>query len=61
MDSRIFLIENSKIMGEMDSHVMRASQNCEVISRTDGVSRWSELSQVSWCTMVYLVVHNINT
>ena len=45
MNSRIWLLENSFAMGELDSHLMKADQEFQVIERVDGVSRWDELSR----------------
>lgn len=45
MDSRIWVIENSRSMKKRDSHLIKASANYDHIEKTDGVSRWSELSQ----------------
>jgi hypothetical protein len=45
MDGRIWLIDNSYAMNEMDSHVIRSDPDFEQIAKHDGVSRWDELSQ----------------
>ena len=44
MNSRIWLLENSFAMGELDSHVIKSDPEFQVIERLDGVSRWAELS-----------------
>jgi hypothetical protein len=45
MDGRIWLIDNSSHMGEMDSHLIRADPDFGRIEKVDGVCRWAELSQ----------------
>ena len=45
MDSRIFIIENSRSMNKRDSHLIKASPNYDCIEKKDGASRWSELAQ----------------
>jgi hypothetical protein len=45
MDGRIWLIDNSYAMNEMDSHLIRSDPEFEQIEKQDGVSRWDELSQ----------------
>jgi hypothetical protein len=45
MDSRIWVIENSRSMNKRDSHLIKASPSYDQIEKKDGASRWSELSQ----------------
>ena len=45
MNSRIWLLENSYAMAEMDSHLPKSDPEFRVIERVDGVSRWDELSR----------------
>lgn len=45
MAGRIWVIENSYAMKKKDSHLIITAANLEKIDKTDGVSRWSELSQ----------------
>lgn len=47
LDSRIFLVENSKGMCGGDSHVMKWENDGGSVGKVDGASRWDELSQVS--------------
>lgn len=45
MDGRIWMIDNSSAMRELDSHLIRSAPDFEWIEKRDGVSRWSELTQ----------------
>lgn len=53
LDSRIFLVENSKGMCGGDSHVMKGENDGGSVGKVDGASRWDELSQVSCLGDVY--------
>jgi hypothetical protein len=45
MDSRIWVIQNSRSMNKQDSYLIKTSPSHDQIEKKDGASRWSELSQ----------------